>query len=225
VTGSPFKVIGITAPNSNVIVSTLENDYYAKSLDDGAFEIETEFSLGISEVKITDLNSGANKKIIVVFSSEFGELLEEDPEAKTTSYVGTITDISAGTIQIKGGNGEILQASTKEDTTYVNMLKKNVEVKESDLAIGDYIANLGFINGNKVLHSKRILITSPFVENKVEVKEITIETLSKTKLNDITLPKTWNGPEVKNMEVGQKLIVTGTTKDEKFDLRSIIVIE
>ena len=80
---------------------------------------------------------------------------------------------------------------------------------------------MGFVNGNKVLDAKRILITSPLEENKYSAKEITIETLSKTKINDITLPKKWVGPNVSELEVGQTIIVVGTSENEKYSLRSI----
>lgn len=211
VTSNPFKITGLAGPNVDIVVSTLDEDYYVKSTADGSFEVEVELPAGLSQVRVNEL------KFTVVYSTEAPE--------NATSYVGVITDISAGTIQIKAEDGEILQASTAEETTYTNLLKKITEVKESDLAIGDYVAILGTVNGNKVLKANRILITSPVTESKVEVKEITIETLSKTKINDITLPKTWKGPNVSELEEGQKIIVVGTTNDDKFDLRSIFIVE
>ncbi|KKP48009.1 MAG: hypothetical protein UR39_C0002G0112 [Candidatus Woesebacteria bacterium GW2011_GWA1_33_30] len=203
-----YTLTGLTNPNSNVLVITEEKDFLSKAKEDGSFEITVTFPSGLSEVKIN------NTKINLVFSSEF-------PEKGATSYVGTVTDITAETIQIKDPQGEIKQASTEKDTKYINILKKNVEVKSTDLAIGDYIVAMGFINGNKVLKTKRILITSPMEENKFEAKKIVIETISKTKINDIILPKKWIGPNVKDLEIGQEIIVTGKAENDIFSLRSI----
>ncbi|HCR35621.1 hypothetical protein A2130_00855 [Candidatus Woesebacteria bacterium GWC2_33_12] len=205
-----YRLTGLTNPNSNVLVITEEKDFLTKSNAKGSFEIIVTFPQNLSEVKINDT------KINLVFSSEFKEL-------GATSYVGTVTDITGGTIQIKDPQGEIKQASVEDDTKYINTLKKNIEVKSTDLAIGDYIVAMGFINGNKVLKTKRILITSPMEENKFEAKLITIEKLTKTKINDITLPKKWVGPNVKDLEIGQKIIVTGKTENDIFSLRSIFV--
>ncbi len=222
-TEEKFKIEGFTKPKSHIIISTTDNDYYVVSLEDGSFETEIELISGISEIKVINIDANESQRFIVTFSGEFAEYVEKNPDAKTTSYVGTITDISKGTIQIKAKNGEILQASTQDDTSYVNTVGKVAEVKESDLAIGDYAVILGFINGNKVLQGKRVLITKPVEENKTEVKKITIEKLTKTVINDITLPKKWVGPNVKELEVGDEIIVVGITTDNKFDLRSIFI--
>ena len=153
---------------------------------------------------------------------------------KPISYVGVITDITEETIQIKADNSSIFQISTADDTSYINGLKKNVSISLTDLAIGDFIVAMGFMNGNKVLNAKRILITSPLSENKVEVLWGKIESLSKTKITinknndetqEIVLPKKWNGPDVKDLEEGQEIIVVGLQNEAKFDLRSIFVIE
>lgn len=213
ITQNPFKLSGFAEPGIDIVVSTLNEDYFTKSLEDGSFETEVDLPAGLSQIKVTLPAQNTNLMFTVVYSTEASE--------NATSYVGSITDISAGTIQLKGANGEILQASTNGETTYTNLLKKITEVKESDLAIGDYVAVLGTVNGNKVLHAERVLITSPITEVKTEVKEITIETLSKTKINDITLPKTWKGPNVSNLEEGQKIIVVGIVNGETYTLRSI----
>lgn len=212
---------GLTNPNSNILVLTEEKDYLSKVEDSGTFEIQVELPAGLSQIKLIDFNDSdelSKTKINLVFSTEF-------KEKNGISYVGTITDISSETLQIKSLDGEIKQVSFEKDTKYINSLKKNIEVKSTDLAIGDYIVAMGVVNGNKVLRTKRILITSPIVENKYEAKFITIETLSKTKINDITLPKKWNGPNTKDLKVGQRIIITGLKNGDKFDIRSIFVIK
>lgn len=202
---------GLSAPSSDIIISTVEKDFYTKTNSEGEFEIQIELPSGLSEVKINEL------KLILVFSTEV--------EKAKTSYVGTVTDISSGTIQVKGSKSGILQISVNSETNYVNTLKKNAEVKETDLAIGDYIVAMGIPSANKVLETERILITSPLPESKIEVEKIEIEKLSKTVINDIKLPTKWVGPNVKDLEIGQEIYVVGIRSDNKFDLRSIFVVQ
>jgi hypothetical protein len=154
VTDNPYLVSGITTPNSPVLVSTIEEDFYANSKSDGTFEIEVEFPAGFTEIKIND------NQMLVVFSSEFKKYLnienptddtkkEASDEAeisdnpvdeirekvkeeiknkslKKTAYVGTITDISSGNIQIRSITGNIEQLSVTSNTSYINTLKKNI---------------------------------------------------------------------------------------------------
>lgn len=208
VTENP-TIKGLYSPNTDIIISTAEKDYYTKSNAEGEFEIQIELPSGISEVKIN------NQKIILVYSTEV--------ETGRTAYVGTITDIASGNLQIKGSNGNILQVSISSTTKLINTLKKNIEVKETDLAIGDYIVAMGIAGANKVMATDRILIASPLVENKVETKKITIEKITKTAINDIVLPKKWTGPNLKELEVGQEIYVIGNTIDKTYTLRSIFI--
>lgn len=206
---------GLASANTDIIISTYENDYYTKSNSEGEFEVEIELPAGLSEVKISNPSTDGNElKLLLVFSTEVGE--------KLTSYVGTITDISSGAIQVKGNKGGILQISTTSDTSYAS---------KTDLAIGDYIVAMGIPAVNKVLDAKRIIIAPPLQENKqslagfagkIEVTKITIEKLSKSKINDITLPKKWFGPNVKELEVGQEIYVVGIRENDIFSLRSIL---
>lgn len=251
VTESPFLLTGISKPNAKIVVSTIESDFLGITDDNGSFEVEVELPAGLSEIVIN------GKKFYVVYSSEFKNYLDTDTESeeiiatesadtvreklkekistkslKTTSYVGTITDISSGTIQIKSVQGDIKQMSLSDDTSFINTLKKNVEVKATDLAIGDYIVAMGFVNGNKVLDSKRILISDPVIKNNFETVFGTISAISKTKLTidrdngevlEITLPKKWVGPNISEMKEGQKIVTVGEMKEESFTLRTIFI--
>ena len=221
---------GLTDPNSDVLVITNEKDFSTKSGSDGSFEIDVVLPAALSETKVIGFNNqgqSSETKVKLVYSTEFAKSVEENTDLtkKPTAYVGTITDISSGTIQIKDENGDIKQISLLEDTKFINTLKKNIEVKSTDLAIGDYIIAMGFVNGNKVLKTQRLLITSPIEENKFEAKKITIEELSKTKINNISLPKKWVGPNVSDLEEDQTIIITGIQNGDKFDIRSILVVE
>lgn len=215
ITENPFLIKGSNKPMSDIIISTIDEDFYVKVNKDGIFEKEIDLPAGISELKINE------QKIIIVYSSEFKKYVTTEEEENSTSYVGTITDIATQTIQVKTTNGDIKQISTSGDTSYINTLKKNTEVKTTDLAIGDYIVAMGFINGNKVLNTKRILIVSPVVTNNFEFEKITIEKLTKTTINNITMPKKWKGPNIKELKEGQEVIIVGTKENDKFTLRTI----
>ncbi len=253
ITENPYTIKGLSTPKDPIIVSTIEEDYFTTTNEDGTFEIEVEFPAGLSEVKINE------KKILVVFSTEFGKYLTttsdnatpEQEEEKTATdesntksnlevirervmeeisskslkklaYVGTITDINSGSIQIKSLEGDIKQLSLSDDASFVNTLKNNIEVKQNDLAIGDFIVAMGIVNGNKVLDTKRILISKMYPENTYTTEEIEISTLTRTKINDLTLPKSWKGPNVSELEVGQKIIIVGKREENKnYTLRSI----
>lgn len=223
----PFK--GTTRANSSIIISTEEKDYYVKSDSEGIFETNINLLQGLNNINIMALNKNekVDSKINLVFSEEFIKYLKDNnlEKSKSVYYVGTITDISSNTIQLKNDEQKIVQLLINEDCSFHNSIKQIKGIKLSDLAIGDYIIAMGFENGNKVLKTGRILITNPQKESKYEIKMITIETLSKTKINDTTLPKKWNGPNTKEMEIGQNIILVGLQNNDKFDIRSIFTVE
>ena len=231
ITESPKIVNGMTKSLSNVVISTTDNDFLGKAKENGSFELEVKLPVGFSEIKAVSFDSKgdlAETKIKIIYSEEFEKYV--DPTKKSKAYVGTVTDISGGTIQIKAINGEILQAGTADDTTYINVLKKSAVVKATDLAIGDYIVAMGLLNGNKVLSAKRILITSELMDDKKEIVWGKISEVTKKKLTlikndgetlEIILPKTWSGPDVSDLNEGQTIIVAGNIISETYSLRSI----
>ncbi len=229
ITEKLFKVTGISKPQSIIVISTTEEDFYTKSNDDGSFEIDMSFPAGLSEVIINDLSLQTIQKMTLINSSEFKKYLDKG-NYKSMAYIGTITDISSGNIQIKSMAGDIKQMSITEETSFINTLKKNVEIKASDLAIGDYLVAMGFVDGNKVLDTKRILVSSPMLKNNYEAIYGVIQDVSKTKLTinktdgetlSIKLPKSWKGPDVKNLSDDQKIIVIGKIDNEVYSLRSV----
>lgn len=233
-TQNPVTISGTATPGSNILISTAENDYQIKVDEEGQFQESVELTPDLSKTKIVSIGSD-NKvstiELFLVYSSEFEKYLENLNGKKPTSYVGTVTDISGGTIQIKAEDGGILLASTKEDTTYINTLKKNQEVKLTDLAIGDYVAILGLKNGNTVLDGKRVLIISSSID---EIEVIAGKVLSAAKKElviqkpdgneeSFTMPKKWNGPNLDELTEGQNIIITGTEDDdEKLTIRSLL---
>lgn len=218
----PFTISGLSRPQSEIVLITENDDYYTKSDNQGEFSLEIDLPAGLSEIKIND------QKIKLVYSTEFET--DETNNLKRTAFAGSVTDISSGTIQIKADAGEIKQMSYDNETVFVNTLKKNVEVKATDLAIGDYIVAMGQVNGNKVLSSKRVLITGPVLENNYQIISGIIESISKSKIVltrpsaevfEITMPKSWNGPDLTDLSVGQRIITVGLMKDQTHSLRTI----
>lgn len=106
------------------------------------------------------------------------------------AYIGTVTDITDSTIEIKTMNSEIKQISVNSESTNVINAKgtTNKQVKVADVAIGDFIVAMGYINGNSVLAAQRILITDPVTESKVSVSQAKVASLTKKALTVNTIP-------------------------------------
>ena len=84
----------------------------------------------------------------------------EEAQNKPKAYLGTITDIVENTVQIKNLEGEIKQISVSDNTVFVKINNAKQTLKFSDIAIGDFLVNMGYIDANSVLAAKRILVTS-----------------------------------------------------------------
>lgn len=198
------SVEGLTKSLSFVVVSGEEDDYITQADEKGQFEAEVDLTAGVNQIRIFAFDpSGkdSNEKVLVVYSSAFekkesAQEKESTPSAesdirkkvqakveevlnKPKAYLGTVTDITEGSIQIKSDSSEIKQISALEESiTVINSKQKNKEVKLSDIAIGDYIVAMGYptsISGNgasQVLSAQRILITDP-VEDPGIVSNIT----------------------------------------------------
>ena len=212
-------------------------------------------------VSFDPLNGLSQENLTLVYSSEFAKFLEnteeksENNKESTNSadairekvkeklaeaiknpivYLGIITDITDKTIQIKNEADEILQISlTDEVTEYVkvNDVSKKMELK--DLAIGDYIAALGFM-GTNVMDGKRILITAKPEEVNFqaiygEVTEVAKKNLTlkdnKDKDWKVEFAKKWTGPSLKELKQGQKVIIVGLPQETSFSsTRSLFII-
>ena len=231
VTNNSFSINGMTKPLSDIVVSTTDSDFLGKSKEDGTFEFNIVLPAGLSEIKSKSFDpdgKSSETDLKIIYSEEFEKF--EDQTKKSKAYVGTVTDITNSTIQIKGATGEILQAGVTGETKYINLLKKSVVVKNTDLAIGDYVVAMGLINGNKVLSTKRILITSELVDDKRQIvwgklTEITKKKLVLTKndgeIFEISLPKKWNGPNTSDLNINQIVITSNALVGETYTLRTI----
>lgn len=191
---SSVKISGLTKPNSYVVISSEDADYIVKAENPGAFESEIELIAGVNQLVIsafTENGDAVTTKLVLVYSSEFAKAINTPPPSpvatastasdsirekvqqkvdealkKPKAFIGTITDISENTLQIKTDTGEIKQSSVTSDTVFVKIDKTTKEIKLSDVAIGDFIVAMGLKNGDEVLEAKRILITAPITEPK-----------------------------------------------------------
>lgn len=178
---------GITKAEAYVAISTEEKDYTIPADSKGSFEAEVELVGGVNQLVITafdEKGSEVTQKLFLLFSSEFEKYMKADEVKEETqnatdsvrdkvqqkvsqalkspkALLGTVTDISENTLQIKSGSGEIEQLSVSSETSVVKTGKTPKEVKLTEVAIGDFIVAMGFKNGNGVLNTKRILISSP----------------------------------------------------------------
>lgn len=200
-TDSPTLISGITKSLTWVVVSTEEGDYLTQSATDGSFNLGAELTSGLNHIQavsIDNQNNSSSQNIIAVYSPSF-QTPTPDPVASTgeadidrsvalklaakqpKSYIGIVTDIADSTIQIKSMDSQIQQIATdKLNPSVVNAKgTTNKTVKISDIAIGDYIIAMGYLDGNEVLDAQRILITDSPNNAKITVSVQKISNVGK----------------------------------------------
>ncbi|KKQ92458.1 MAG: hypothetical protein UT58_C0024G0009 [Microgenomates group bacterium GW2011_GWC1_39_7b] len=213
VTEDLVTVSGITKPLTWITFSGENDDYIIESGTDGVLVQDVKLVPGVNQIKITAFDPEGNQsieKVVIVYSSSFQvnsasptsaqdssdssdirlRVQEKVREAlnKPKAYLGTVTDIADSTIQIKTSESQIKQISTDTiATTVVKTGTINKTVKLEDIAIGDFIVAMGYINSNSVLSAQRILIASPVTEPKIEAKLAKVIDLSKKTITAQTL--------------------------------------
>ncbi len=185
-----MEVSGISTQGNFVgIISEETSDIVLA--DGNGFNTEVELIGGVNTLSILEFPATGqpkNETRTVVYSTQLNESDEATDDLQErlsqagnalTAMFGTITDISAATIQVRTDLGQIEQISITEDvTSYANNIGDTEEIDFSDLAIGDYIVGLGSKNGNETLEAVRILVlTQPETSNLIAIKG-TIKTLS-----------------------------------------------
>lgn len=153
---------------------------------------------------------------------------------KPKAYIGTITDLTDSTIQINNLEGEIQQIAILQDQTTFANVKDNEQIEYSDIAIGDQIVAVGFLDENKTLESLRILVTSTEESTGRAIyyaKVVTIENKSII-LNDsekgeveLTFPRMWKGPEIYEFEEGQRVAAVSVNNDGVLTIRTIEIVD
>jgi len=199
VTTGTVTVTGVTKSGSWVTLSGESGDYTVQSDTSGAFSQDVDLIPGINQIKVTAFNSSGNQNatdVLVVYSSSFVErtIPTSSPNANASStsdirakvaqdvantmsrpkaYIGTVTDVTDSTIQIKDTSSQIEQISISADSTVVidSTGSTSKTVKTTDVAIGDFIVAMGYVDENSVLSAQRILVTTAITEPKITINE------------------------------------------------------
>lgn len=263
ITEAPSQVTGVTKALTWIIVSTEEGDYLSQSTSDGSFSVDADFASGLNHIQAVSIDNQGNsssQNILGVYSASFQtatsapntatgeagiakEVADRLAAKQPKSYIGTVTDIADSTIQIKSTDSQIQQIATdKLNPTVVNTKgTSNKTVKISDIAIGDFVIAMGYIDGNDVLDAQRILITNPIDSVKISVsvrkvtniskKTITLATLDGSSNSTITPDKNtilaaYSNGAVKNIPLtnfksGDNVIVVSDTTGTLEVVRSI----
>ena len=242
-TENPISVSGLTKSLNWVVVSSLDADDIASSMDDGTFSLDVDLDGGINFIQATSINpdgSTAFQKILVVYSSSFTLETDAGSEASGASeiensvalklsqsenppraYVGTVTDISESTVQIRSTDSQIQQISTLTESLTVVDTKgtSNKTVKLADIAIGDFIVAMGYIDGNDVLSAKRILISDALNEPKLEVSLYKVQAVNKKSIDAISVADSQNSTITPDKNTVLQSFLEGKT--EKISLADI----
>lgn len=248
-TADTVPVSGITKPLIWITISGEDADYVVQSDDKGEFKQEVDLVAGINQIKLTAFDTNGSQsleKVLVVYSSSFEErdsasatpsasinnTTESGIRAKVEekvkelinrpkAYLGTVTDIADSTVQIKTNESQIQQISAKdENISVIKVGTTNKAVKLTDVAIGDFIVAMGYINSNSVLTAQRILITRPVTEPKV------IATLGKLgDINKKIATSKLAKAKLKTVKEDDQIIFVTTEADSIQTIRSVFVIQ
>lgn len=185
----------------------------------------------------------------IVYSTEFEEQLENIVSAETSSqeeateegdtirekvrekveaakrnpkaYIGSITDKTESTLELRNGQGEIkLVSISPEETSIVAIDDTATETSFDEVAIGDFVVAMGFANENNVLEAIRILLTETLEAPSrelhfgsvvsLESRNITIDGATQT---SFTFPTRWKGPEISEINENDKVIIISVPDD------------
>ncbi|HSX48655.1 MAG TPA: hypothetical protein VLE44_00150 [Candidatus Saccharimonadales bacterium] len=237
ITSGTTTVSGITKAKSFVVITGEDSDDISTASDSGTFQRDIDLTAGSNQLKAFAFDNDGNEvsaKVTVVYSSSF-----QTPQG--IFYMGTVTDISNSTIQIKNTASDIQQITpSKDGVTYVKTTGDNVkEVKSTDLAIGDFIIGMGTKDGNNVLVASRILISDPV---KPTTRKAFFGTVTdNSTIGKITVKNNKSGESVtvtpsdsiqitgvnrfSQLKTDTKIIAVGELKDGNIDARTIQVLK
>lgn len=142
--------------------------------------------------------------------------LKKNPKA----YIGTITDKTDTSIQLKGLNGKIELVAVSDLTNYSKINKTETEIKFTDIAIGDFVLVLGTLANSDVLNAQNVILsTNPPDDRKVVVgnvksivkKQITIN--SSSGLQTFNFSTRWIGPEIQEINEGDVVVIISIITD------------
>lgn len=164
-----LQISGQASASKVIIVSINSRDYITKVDTSGNFNLEATLDPGVNSIVITDTQSENEPiKLTVAYSSLLNTSATEESNIKYQLQLGSITDITDSSIQLKTDKNEIKQISITQDVPVADTREKPVKnPKISDVAIGDQIASIGFFDSRKIFTTKRILLVSGNQDEKI----------------------------------------------------------
>ena len=157
---------------------------------------------------------------------------------KPKAYLGTITDKTEDTLQIKNLKGEIQFVSVNTDEiTLISSGNNPKEINYDEVGLGDFIIAMGFQktdntnqnNGTSVLDAKRILVTEEVKPTnrsisfgrviEIEKKTLTLDTNGA--VNTFEFPRSWKGPEINEISENDRVAIVSIFQEGKVIIRTI----
>ena len=237
---SPHVISGLSRANVHLIISGEENDVITTTNESGVFNAEIELVGGSNEIRISAYDDNGNEartNLTVVYSGQF--VRDENSAASPFSYLGTVTDITDSIIQIKNISGDIQQIKGASSTSYIDTRNDTTKImKESDVAIGDYLIAMGYKNGSNVLNASRVLITAGVEETTrtsffgsitdTEVGEISVKNPASNRSISVTPADNLQITGVNKfslLKTGDKIITVGEEKNDAMEARTVKVLK
>lgn len=232
---------GLARPNSIVAVYT-DKVYTKEANGSGEFVIPIEISDGFNNVVVWSFEKQTMPQKAELTLIQTSKL--DMPEAGfAQAIMGTVTDISEDSIQIRTKDGEIEQLSLTPDTTYASTLEESVkELKFKDLAIGDLIAALGTKKQEGLFEIGRILVTTEPEKPAIAAIVGTVDTLTskeflvQTETDKVSIDATGSvdvfertedglsSGRLGKAEPGADIVVIGNFKGEELIADTIILL-
>lgn len=181
-TQSAIKIAGLTKANSYVVIQGNKNTV-TRADSSGSFSLDFELEEGINAILIKSFEqdyTAHEQSITVVYepnltdssNSKDEETSEEsvrdkvqqqlqDISNKPQAIVGTVTDKTQNGFNVRNGSSELklVSVDTKQ-TLFIKSGQTTKSIPFSDLAIGDYVAAIGYETSNSALEANRVLISS-----------------------------------------------------------------
>lgn len=126
---------------------------------------------------------------------------------KPKAVIGTLDSVTDSTLKIKTEDAKFVLVATTKDTEYAKTTKgKQVDVKFADLAIGDFIAALGYKNGNDILDAQRVLAfdTTPYLPKEIAFGRVEKNTKGTLKIKHPKSGEVWTIETTKTTAVTQR---------------------
>jgi len=217
-----LEINGNTEPDNFVISISKNYKYITKADSKGDFIIKHELEGGPNQINIIYINSNnqfTQEIYTIVYSTEVDQ-------NSSDLFIGSITDISENTIQIRKNNGDILQLTFDEKTSFASIIKNTKEIENTDLAIGDYIFSLGKVDEKNILQAKRILVGNALEEKIYEIKitNINDENINLDEIEDIFLYKEnkVENTKLSKIDEDKNIIIIGEKNDDTIIANTII---